>query len=59
MLPLISTSVSTPTLDTSHKTMTVYRGAHKIRLREISGILIHKQVSSQLEVGSWILAFRR
>jgi hypothetical protein len=39
--------------------MTVYRGAHEIRLREISGILIHKQVSSQLEVGSWILAFRR
>jgi hypothetical protein len=36
-----------------------HRGAHEIKLHEINGISIYNQVSSLLEVGSWIPPFRR
>jgi hypothetical protein len=47
-IPLFFTSVSTPTLNFSHKIMTVgiHCEAHEIKLRDSNGILIDNQVPS-------------
>jgi hypothetical protein len=46
-VPLFFTRVSTPTLKSSHKTMTVgaHRGAHEIKLRESNDVSIYNKVS--------------
>jgi hypothetical protein len=51
-VPLFFASMSTPTLKSSHKTMTIgaHHGAHEIKLRESIGVSIFDQVSSQFKV---------
>jgi hypothetical protein len=46
--------MSTPSLESSHKSMTVgaYHGAHKIKLRENNVVAIYNQVPSQLQMVS-------
>jgi hypothetical protein len=56
-IPLFFASVSTPTLISRCKTLTVgtHRGAHEIKLHESNGVSINNQVSYRLRGRFWDL----